>query len=181
MKKRYLSIILSTLLVISLVSDFAFYDLWQQEKDKVSELKKELNEANKQIEALNSNHEQEINQVASDFVERLFTYDAGVYENGREAALEMAIGKASEKLTSQQIESQYGEFGVHDESVTSLVSVTDSVYNKTGNDTATVTLQFEQEVVMGVIRTETRNEIKLWMQHTEEDWKIKDYEMTQVI
>lgn len=181
MNKRYLSIILSVLLVISLVSNFAFYDLWQQEKDKVSELKEELNEANKQIEALNSNHEQEINKVAADFVERLFTYDTRVYENGREAALEMTIGEAKEMLMQQQAENLYDEFEVQDKIIASLVNITDSVYNKTGNDTATVTLQFEQDVVVGEIRTETRNEIKLWMQHAEEEWKIEDYKMMQVL
>lgn len=181
MNKGYLSIILGTLLMISLVGDFAFYDLWQQEKDKVSELKQELNKANKQIEALNTNHEQEITKVAADFVERLFTYDPRVYENGREAALEMAIGEAKGKLGQQQEENKFGELGGQDEIISSLVNITDSVYNKTGNETATVTIQFEQEIVMGVIRTETRNEIKLWMQHTEEDWKIEDYKMTQVI
>jgi hypothetical protein len=40
-------IILDALFVISIVGDFAFYDLWQQETDKASKLKRELNEASK--------------------------------------------------------------------------------------------------------------------------------------
>ncbi|MFE4814579.1 hypothetical protein ACFQ9Y_26285 [Peribacillus simplex] len=40
MNKKYISIILGILLVTSLVSNFAFYDLWPQEKDKVSESQK---------------------------------------------------------------------------------------------------------------------------------------------
>lgn len=181
MNKRYLSIILGALLVISLVGDFAFYDLWQQEKDEVSELKQELNEANKQIEALNSNHEQEINKVAADFVERLFTYDPRVYENGSEAALEMAIGEAKEKLMPQHIENQYKEFNKQDEAVTSLVKITDSIYNKTGNDIAEVTIQFEQELIMDRTRTKTMNEINLWMRYASDGWKVEDYEFTQVL
>jgi CII-binding regulator of phage lambda lysogenization HflD len=181
MNKRYLSIILGTLLVISLVGDFAFYDLWQQEKDKVSELKQKLNKANKQIEALNSNHEQEINKVAADFVERLFTYDSRVYENGREAALEMAIGEAKEKLVQQQAENLYDEFGGQDEIITSLIDIKDSVYNKTGNATATIIIKFEQELVMRESKTKTVNEIKLWIRYTADEWKIEDYEMTQII
>lgn len=180
MNKRYLSIILGTLLVISLVGDFAFYDLWQQEKDKVSELKQELNEANKQIEALNSNHEQEINKVAADFVERLFTYEPHVYENGREAALEIAIGEAKDELM-QQTENQYGEFGRQDEAVTSLISIRDSVYNKTGNNTAVVKIQFEQELVTDDIRTITVNEIKLWMQCRDNKWEIENYELSYIL
>lgn len=181
MNKRYLSILLGILLVISLVSNFAFYDLRQQERDKVSELQQELNEANKQIEALNSNHEQEINKVAADFVERLFTYDPRVYKNGKDAALEMSIGEAKEKTTQQQTENQYEVFGVQDEAVTSLVNIKDSVYNKTGNDTAEIVVQFEQELIASGIRAKTINEIKLRMRYIDGGWKIEDYEMTQII
>ncbi|MFT9846588.1 hypothetical protein [Aneurinibacillus sp. REN35] len=181
MNKRYLPIILFALLGSSVVSSFAFYDLWTQEKGKVIELKKELKKANKQIEALNSNHEQEINKVASDFVERLFTYDPHVYENGKEAAIEMTSGEASEKLTSQQVENQYGEFGVHDKSVTSFVSITDSVYNKTGDDTAEVIVQFEQELVVNRIRSESLSKIKLYLIYVGDEWKVANYKTMQVI
>jgi hypothetical protein len=181
MNKKYLSIILSSLLVFSLVSNFAFYDLWLQEKNKVSELKQKLNEAKKKIEALNSNHEQEINKVASDFVERLFTYDSRVYENGREAALKMTIGGAKKKLIKEQTRDQYEEFSEQGETTISLVNITDSVYNKTGNETAEVIIQFEQELVVNGIRTKTMNEMKLWMYYTSDGWKIKNYEIMQVM
>ncbi|MCI2254228.1 hypothetical protein L2D08_07615 [Domibacillus sp. PGB-M46] len=180
MNKKYLSIILIVLLIFSLVSSFALYDLWQQEKDKAIQLKQELNGANKQIEALNSNHEQEINKAASNFVERLFTYDPRVYENGRQAALKMTIGGAKEKITKEQSRDPYEEFREQGETTISLVNITDSVYNKTGNETAEVIVQFEQELVLKGIRTKTINEMKLWMHYTGGEWKIKNYEMMQV-
>lgn len=181
MNKKYLSIISIVVLIFSLVSNFALYDLWQQEKDKAIELKQELNKANKQIQALNSNHEQEINKVASDFVERLFTYDPRIYENGREAALKMTIGGAKEKLLKGQSRDQYEEFGDQGETTISLVNITDSVYNKTGNETAEVIVWFEQELVLEGIRTKTMNEMKLWVHYTSDEWKIKNYELMQVI
>ncbi|WP_191566440.1 hypothetical protein [Metabacillus idriensis] len=181
MNKRYLSITLGVSLVISLVSNFAFYDLWQQEKDKVSELQQELKEANKQIEALNSNHEQEINKVAADFVERLFTYDPRVYENGREAALEMAIGEAKEKLVQQQRENLEGEFNEQDKEVVSLVNIIDSTYNKTGNDIAQATVSFGQEYVIESARAKTINKIKIWLKYYEKRWKVSNFKIIESI
>ena len=65
--------------------------------------------------------------------------------------------------SKEQTKDQYEEFGDQGETTISLVDITDSVYNKTGIETAEVIVLFEQELVLEGIRTKTMNELKLWM------------------
>lgn len=180
MNKFYGRIILGILLLGFSVLSFVLYDSWQQSKEEVITLEKELIEREEKIAALNANQDQDLIRLGEEFATILFSYDSKQDESSSERALERTIGAAKDKLAGDASEEEYGEMsGVED--ITSTVSILDSNYNKLAADKAAVIIQFEQLVSMDSTHAKILNEMKLQMIYTEDGWKVEDYEIEQLL
>lgn len=143
--------IVQSILIIGLcVGSIVFYDQWKQEEKVVAALKSDLQERDQEIKALNSNKEQELNGIASDFVKDLFTYDSKTSSKPSKMIQDRVIGEAMDKLMEKPKEGQFSEHGEIKGDILSSVSIKDANYNKMGSNQASVIVTFEQEVLLDI-------------------------------
>ncbi|MFE4814580.1 hypothetical protein ACFQ9Y_26290 [Peribacillus simplex] len=74
-------------------------------------------------------------------LKKLFTYHPNIYKNGEEATIEITIGEVKQKFITGRAESYYEDSNEQDNTITSFVNITESFYNKTGDDNAEVIIQ----------------------------------------
>lgn len=172
--------ILTILLIGSNALSYVFYDFWGQEKDKVSALQTEIKEQKRQIEALKTNKDENLNVIGSEFVKTLFTYDSKKPVKAPELAQKMTIGEAKDKLTRKPKETEFGEMS-GSEHITSTVEFKNTHYNKISAEEATVTILFEQLVNMDGNKAKVLNQIEIEMKYVEDEWKIANYNMQQIL
>lgn len=181
MKNLYVMIALVAVVFCLSVSSLIFYDQWQEAKRQLAESKIDIKIKEKEIEALNSNREQDLNKVASKFVTELFTYNPEQGSKAFERVSKLVTGKAKVKLNEKPQEDTDGYFGAIQKDITSAVEVTDAQYNKTGNESAAVVVKFEQVITLDGSTAKTLNEMKVQLKYIQGRWKVEDYELKQIL
>jgi hypothetical protein len=177
--KMLISVItLGGLLILSLIGNVIFFDFWNQEKEKVQELKDQVVTA---APVDHQDQETQILSVSEKFVERMFSFNPEEDQEKRRNSLEsFSTDRVKVKLFGKGKKAENGEFhGSHDNLISS-VKIIKSDYKKNTIDPAEVVLQIEQSIESKNMRQKAVYEVRLKLVE-ESGWKVNDYQVEQKI
>jgi hypothetical protein len=180
-RKLFLSLLAVTLLfILTAVTSFIFYEKWSQEKKERVTLQEEVKELTGKLQASESNNKQ-LAKTGKGFVETMFTYDNKTAPELKNKLLKKVHGKAREKLTAKEKHAHTEGAAALKSKFASSVEIEEALYNRIDEDSAKVTIYFDQIITIEGKETKTKNQMMIDLEHYKGNWSVYDFDMKQLL
>lgn len=184
MVKCILLIVGTILLVCSIVFNFIFYDLWNQEKTANFKANVQYRQVESKLKASESNTPRQLTSIGKDFGVTLFTFNKD-YRAERKKHLLSLISPSLYKWifdsTGQGGSTDKEPIASENPKLSSVGKVVDTVYNWTGTDTAKVILTIEQILSVGFDSEKSVSQLTVNLKNNGSKWIITGFNAQQIM
>jgi hypothetical protein len=157
-----------------------YHDLYKQEQEKTSQAREEIKKFEKIVEANEKNTDQELTNVATNFITLIFNKSENDDATNQAELLRITTGNVYSRLTQDAKEPVWGDMeGL--EGFNSEAHIIESFYNRTNNTKGQVKVQFEQWLSKGGLTDKTVNEAIIQLEYVEDQWKVYQFEIKPIV
>lgn len=184
MAKWVLLIAGTILLVCSILLNFIFYDLWNQEKTANLMANAQVRQVESRLKYSESNTPKRLTNIAENFGVTLFTFNNDNRAVRKKHLLSLISPSLSKRIfdsTKQGVSMDKEPIASENPNLSSVGKVVDSVYNWTGTDTAKVILTIEQILSVGSKSEKSVSKISVDLKNNGSKWIIIGFSAQQIM